>query len=217
MSRSIWKWNKDKFCIIGEKHMSEQSRPPGTAIEDLEELPDPLSAIRLYKSRWIALTSRLFSALFVVAPPLLIHLKGEVPWPIWLSTGFFSFCLLGALHTLLDRRPQIILDVTGVWDRTLRQERIPWEMVLDAYPINIAGQKFIALTLDDTFVVKGKFYGGISRLNYILGAQRLNLNLVSIQVNVNALHAAILLLIRSSRDERATLLAALANGNALRK
>ena len=156
----------------------------------------------LYPSRRKALTL-FFGCAFFVVPPLLMSLKRALSWPLWLGVGFFGFGMLLGLRGLLDRKPRIVLDEDGVLDRTLRRGRIPWETIRDAYPVNVAGQHFIALVLDLDFVAGLGLPLWVSRANDAVGAESLNLNLSQIKVDADRLCMAIKLLAHLPREERA--------------
>jgi|GEM_PF-4469286 hypothetical protein len=74
---------------------------------------------------------------------------------------------------MLDRRPRIIINGEGILDRSNRQGLIPWEMIKEAYDINIANQAFISLVLDDKFIFKEKQYNWAKKL--IPSANRIGL------------------------------------------
>ena len=160
---------------------------------------------RLYKSRRKALVLLLGCALFV-APPVVMSLKKPLPGHLWLGVGFFGLGMLLGLRSLLDKKPQIILDEDGVWDRSLRRDRIPWEMIEDAYPVSIVGQKFISLVMERRATAELKAASLAARANSALGIEPLNLNIGQIRVDADRLCAAVKLLAHLPREERATLL-----------
>ena len=159
----------------------------------------------LYKSRRKALTTLLGCAVFVV-PLLLVSLKKPLPGHLWLGVGFFGSGMLLGLYGLLDRRPWIVLDEDGVWDRSLRRDRIPWDMIQDAYLVSIAGQRFIALDLDQDFAAGSKIPAWVAWANSALGAQPLNLNISYIRVDADRLCMAVKLLVHLPREERTRIL-----------
>ena len=42
---------------------------------------------------------------------------------------FFSLGIIVALFHLFDKRPQIIINEMGIWDRTTNQDTIKWEQI----------------------------------------------------------------------------------------
>lgn len=105
----------------------------------------------------------------------------------WFTTCFFGLGIPIGIYQLFDTRPQIIFTVNGVWDRTLKQNEIKWEQILDAYPIDIYEQRFISIVVDETFKFKSKPKKWISKFNNFFGAQNLNLNLGQLNVDANEL------------------------------
>ena len=55
----------------------------------------------------------------------------------WLCTSFFGLGIPIGLFQTFDRRPQIVINENGIWDRTTNQEEIKWEQIIDAYPLDI--------------------------------------------------------------------------------
>ena len=95
---------------------------------------------------------------------------------LWLCVGFFEIGFIMSLFNMLDRRPRIIINGEGILDRSNRQGLIPWEMIKEAYDINIANQAFISLFLDDKFIFKEKQYNWAKKLIPSAGAKKVNLN-----------------------------------------
>jgi hypothetical protein len=113
-----------------------------------------------------------------------IFLLGKSPLVGWLSIGFFGLAYPIGIYNLLDKRPAIILNELGIFDRSIHKEFINWELIKDAYPMSIKSQKFICLVVDEKFKPskkKGVFYKSLSTLNEALGAQELNINLNQVQ------------------------------------
>src|SRR5690606_13693446 len=101
----------------------------------------------------------------------------------WLGTCFFGLGLPIGLFQTFDKRPHILITERGVCDRTTNQDEVTWEQIIEAYPLDIYGQKFISLVTDDTFVFKKKPYKWAAKLNEFVGAQNLNLNLGQINID----------------------------------
>jgi len=169
-----------------------------------------MTEIKLYKSPWRAIKLILLSSIFV-SLGLWGIMKGNLPpWIAWISIGFFGLGYPVGLIHLFDRRPQIIINETGIFDRTTHMDFINWEIIQDAYPIDISGQKFICLVVDDQFKPsrkKGKRYQMTAKLNEAIGAQELNISLGQIRIDVIKLTEFILLMrsaTRSDKDELIT-------------
>ena len=103
----------------------------------------------------------------------------------WLITLFFGLGIPVGLFQLFDKRPQIIINENGIWDRTTNQKEVKWEQIQGAYPLDIYGQEFISLVVDDTFVFKLKQYKWAAKINEAIGAQKLNLHLSQLRIDKN--------------------------------
>ena len=104
------------------------------------------------------------------------------------QAGTFGRVGLGipvGLFQLFDKRPQIIINENGIWDRTTNQNEVKWEQIQGAYPLDIYGQEFISLVVDDTFVFKRKQYKWAAKINEAIGAQKLNLHLSQLRIDKN--------------------------------
>lgn len=124
----------------------------------------------------------------------------------WIGTAFFGLGVPVGLFHSFDRRPQIIISETGVWDRTTNQELVKWEQILEAYPLDIFKQKFISLVTDETYVFTKKPYKWASNINKIVGAQNLNLHLGQIHCDEIELTNFINRLSKESVEERRKLI-----------
>ncbi|TDQ24020.1 hypothetical protein DFQ07_2559 [Tenacibaculum caenipelagi] len=113
-----------------------------------------------------------------------IWLLPKKPLIGWSCIGFFGLAYPLGIYNLLDRKPMIIINEIGIFDRSTNQDFINWELIHDAYPINISGQKFICLIIDEKFKPlrkKGRLYKSTDKLNEAIGAQELNIHLGQIQ------------------------------------
>ena len=59
----------------------------------------------------------------------------------WFGASFFGLATLVGIFHSVDRRPQIIINENGIWDRTTNQDEIKWEQIKDSYPLDIFNQK----------------------------------------------------------------------------
>ena len=168
--------------------------------------------LALYKSPIRALKLQAMTLPFVAIGVWMIIRSDawEYDWWIgWLCSLFFGMGIPISLYNLFDRRPHIILNETGVFDRTLHRDIINWEVIQDAYPYVISNQKFIALIVSDEFKPSRKksvWYQRMARMNEALGAQELNLNLSQVKADEVKLAILIKLLAKSPRAERGNLL-----------
>ncbi|WP_091477419.1 STM3941 family protein [Flavobacterium swingsii] len=120
----------------------------------------------------------------------------------WFGTCFFGLGIPVGLFQTFDKRPQILITEKGIWDRTTNQTAVKWEQIIEAYPLDIHGQKFISLVTDDTFVFKKKPYKWAAKINKFVGAQNLNLHLGQINIDEIELTNFINQLSLQSIDER---------------
>ena len=67
----------------------------------------------------------------------------------WGIVAFFGVCAAAFAWQLFDRRPRVVIDDSGVFDRSLRVGTIPWSQIEDAYPKSIATAHFVCLVLRD--------------------------------------------------------------------
>lgn len=124
----------------------------------------------------------------------------------WLCTSFFGLGIPVGIFQTFDRRPQIIINEIGIWDRTTNQDQIKWEQIIDAYPLDIFDQKFISIVSDDSFVFKKKPYKWAAKINKEIGAQNLNLHLGQSNIDEHRLTELIQSLAKSEKSDRKKIL-----------
>ncbi len=113
-----------------------------------------------------------------------IWLLPKEPLIGWSCIGFFGLAYPLGIYNLIDKKPMIIINEVGIYDRSANRDFINWELIHDAYPINISGQKFICLIIDEKFKPsrkKGVIYKSAVKLNEAIGAQELNIHLGQIK------------------------------------
>jgi hypothetical protein len=101
----------------------------------------------------------------------------------WFNILFFGLGIAVGIFQMIDRRPQIKISEDGIWDRTTKQERINWQQIKHAYPLDIFKQKFVSLDLDDSFKLKKKPYKWASTINKKAGAQNVNLQVSQLNID----------------------------------
>jgi len=120
----------------------------------------------------------------------------------WFAICFFGLGIpIGLFHTF-DKRPQIIINENGVWDRTSKQDIIKWEQIIESYILDLFDQKFISIVADKSFLFKKKQYKWAAKINKEIGAQRLNLQLGQINVNEHELNELINTLSKATKEDR---------------
>ncbi|MFN5982104.1 MAG: STM3941 family protein [Fluviicola sp.] len=111
--------------------------------------------VKLYKKPIKGLKLFLVSLFFVSLGCWLLisdSVKSKDIFIAWLTISFFGLGLLVGIYQTFDRRPQIILNEKGIWDRTTRQQWIKWEQILQVSHFTLYKQRFVKLKLDPSFV-----------------------------------------------------------------
>ncbi|AHJ96127.1 STM3941 family protein [Hymenobacter swuensis] len=142
--------------------------------------------IKLYKSPWRAVKLLLGSSAFVALGTFLLRQPGTPSWVAWACIGFFGLGIPGGLFQLLDRRPQIIINEVGIFDRTTYHSFINWDIIQNAYLVSIHGQKILCLVVPAEFEpsrTKGTVGQALAQLSRELGFQELNISLGMIQID----------------------------------
>jgi len=163
----------------------------------------------LYKSRSKAVKLILLSSLFVITGIFLLGQPNTSRLMAWLCILFFGTGIGLGLFQFLDRRPQIIINELGIFDRTLHQDFINWEIIHDAYLVRIQKETFICLVVDEQFEPsksKGRFGQKLASLSKAIGFQELNINVGNIDVDAKRLMAFILAMRTADQPNRATLI-----------
>ena len=169
-----------------------------------------MTEIKLYKSKKKAIKLLLLCTPFVLGG---IWLLRENPIVGWCSIAFFGMGYVAGIYNLMDKKPMIIINEIGIFDRSTHNGFINWELIHNAYPMSISGQKFICLVIDEKFKPskkKGKWFKGLAKMNEAIGAQELNIQLGHIQkIDEIKLNHFILLMSRANPSEKAGLVKAL--------
>jgi hypothetical protein len=168
-----------------------------------------MKEIKLYKSPWRAIKLILLCSIFV-ALGLWGILTGNMPtWAACLNIGFFGLGYPVGLFHLFDRRPQIIINETGIFDRTTNKDFINWEIIQDAYFIDVYKQKFICLVVAEEFKPsqnKSKLYQQTAKFSEAIGAQELNISLGQIKIDTEKLTEFILLMRNATKPNKTELI-----------
>ena len=125
------------------------------------------------------------------------------------SVGYFIAGLFGlgypvGIYHLHDRRPQIIINEFGVFDRTTYKDFINWDVIQGAYSIDLLGQKFVVLTVDKKYlpsIKKEKVFRSISNL-VDFGPQQINISLGQVAIDEIKLAEFILAMIKVPPEDR---------------
>jgi len=168
-----------------------------------------MTEIKFYKSSWKAIKLMLLCSLFVAGGIFMLNQADSPKLIAWLITLFFGLGYPAGLYQLLDRRPQIIINEIGIFDRTTHHDFINWEIIQDAYVSEMHKQTFICLVVNEEFEPsrkKGKFRQTVAELNKELGFQDLNLSLYYVNINAVRLLDFILVARTAERTQRENLL-----------
>jgi len=161
--------------------------------------------VKLYKSPFKGLKLIAITIPFVVAGIWMVlkESPGSNNYIMgWLCISFFGLGIpLGLFHTF-DRRPQIIINENGIWDRSTYQDEIKWEQINGAYLLEINNQKFVSLIVDDTFELKKKQFKWAAKVNEAFGAQKINLNLSQLKKDEHQMTAFIKEIIAVNKSNR---------------
>ena len=164
-----------------------------------------MSEIKFYKSPWRSVQLLLLCSIFVASGIWMLTSSDAPRWAGWLNALFFGLGIPIGLFHLFDRRPQIIINELGIFDRTAYTDFINWEVIRGAYPMNISGQKFICLIVNEEYEPsrkKGNFAKKLADFSRGIGAQELNISLGQVKVDEKKLNQFILEMIKLSPDIR---------------
>ena len=167
-----------------------------------------MKELRLYKSRWKAVRLLAGCVAFVAVGCLMLSQPSAPRMVAWASIGFFGLGIPVCLFQLFDRRPQIIVNDVGIFDRTTHHEFINWEIIRDVYVAEINRQAFICLVVEEAFEPsrrKGKFRQRVASLNKEMGFQELNISLAFVGVDAIRFAEFILAMRGAAPPERQTL------------
>jgi hypothetical protein len=159
--------------------------------------------IKLYKSPVKAIKLILVCSIFVMG--------GLYAWiylglSIWLTILLFGPFGLGypiGLFHLLDRRPQIIINEIGVFDRTTYKDFINWDIIQGSYSIDL-GLRFVVLKVNEKYlssIKKRKF--AMSLTNWVdFGPEQLSISVGQIAIDGVKLAEFILAMAKESPEDR---------------
>ena len=126
-------------------------------------------------------------------------------WAAYSIAGLFALGYPIGFYYLLDRRPQIIINEVGVFDRTTYRDFINWDIIRSAYSIDLSGLKFVVLTVDQKFlsaVKKRRFARSVSNLVDFGRPQKISISLGQIAIDEVKLAEFILAMINLTPEDR---------------
>ena len=160
--------------------------------------------IKLYKSPWKAVKLILVCSIFVMGGlSIWIQMEDSILFVLLLFGPFGLGYPIGLFH-LLDRRPQIIINEIGVFDRTSYKDFINWEVIQSAYCIGAMGLTFVVLKVDKKYrssIKRRKFT--LSLTNWVdFGPEQLNISVGQIAVDEVKLAEFILAMAKVTPEDR---------------
>jgi hypothetical protein len=164
-----------------------------------------MSELKIYKSRWKAIKSMVIASPFVFGGLYFLDHSDVPRWLSLMSILFFGLAYPVAIYQLLDRRPQIIINEVGIFDRTCHKDFINWNLINNAYIVEVHGQHFISLIVDERFEPSKKgsrFRKQLASVSKCLGFQELNVSLGYVNVDAVKLNNLILAMISCNLGDR---------------
>ncbi len=113
----------------------------------------------------------------------------------WSGVILFGFGLFIFLRQIFDSRPRIIVDESGIFDRTLSVGVIEWQDIEYAYLNSVVGNPFISLHLTNPEKYLERAMNSqkkLARLNKYLGAETININVSGINKSPDDILAVVL-------------------------
>ena len=168
-----------------------------------------MTEYKIYKSPWKAIKLLAGCSLFVAAGFFILSAGKANPVGAWLCSGFFGLGIPISLYQLLDRRPQIIVNEIGIFDRTAHKDFINWEIIQNAYIAKVQQETFICLVVPDEFEPsksKSRFKKRMASLSKVIGFQELNISLGNVNVDSERMAEFILAMRSAEKGSRQSLI-----------
>lgn len=175
-----------RIFVLGRSFESTLGRIYLGTMERLELIPKRGKLVRLLVGALVFVGLGFVLLLFPQA------FVPDAPWARWgvsaiaiVAILFFGACGVFAARQFFDRRPRLVLDDEGVFDRTLGTAVIPWREIRGARIVEVSNTKFISLELADEERWAAAMPGTkrwMGAANQRLGFGRFNLNLSALDV-----------------------------------
>lgn len=144
------------------------------------DISNSLPEIKIYRSPWKGLRLMLLCSPFVGFSvfDLMAKVHDCSLWFDWVCLCFFGVGIIYGLFIIFDRRPQIIINETGILDRGAGLDLINWNIIDHAYWKTINNLPFVCIIIKDDYkqLIKynNKFYNlapkmGLTDINISLG------------------------------------------------
>ena len=154
------------------------------------------------KSSRLKYVALLIGSFGFVAGGVFILLSGGPQWVGCISIVFFGSGIPLFIWQILDRRPRLKIDDTGIVDRTLGIGKILWEDIDGAYKKAIQGNDFICLKLRNQDQYLGKLTAvkkAMVKANEKLGFTPISLNLSGLSANTDQILELVLKMSEAKR------------------
>ena len=108
--------------------------------------------IKLYKSPKRAIKLILVSSVFVVGALFFLATVDAPTWAWYLSIGVYGLVYPVQLFHIFDRRPQIVINEIGIFDRRTCKDFINWDVIQRAYAMDVMVGGYVCLIVDNKYL-----------------------------------------------------------------
>jgi hypothetical protein len=164
-----------------------------------------MKEIRLYNTAWKGLILILIALAFVAVGIWMISREpyGSTKYVMgWIGSCLFGLGIPIGIFNIFDKRPQLIINENGLWDRKSKQDEVKWEQIIEANISEIYNQPFISIATDVTFKLKNKQYSWAKNLTEAAGLAQFNISLGQIDANEAKLCELINSLSKAEKGDR---------------
>jgi len=158
-----------------------------------------MDAITAKNSPWKYIGLATICAVFVIIGILMLLFPRTGEWREtiigWSGVILFGFGLFIFLRQIFDSRPRIVVDESGVFDRTLSVGVIEWQDIEHARLNSVVGNPFISLRLNNPEKYLERAMNSqkkLARLNKYLGAETININVSGVNKSPDDILAVVL-------------------------
>ncbi|HWD89436.1 MAG TPA: STM3941 family protein [Mucilaginibacter sp.] len=174
--------------------------------------------VKLYKSRWKAISLILLCLPFVIASLYFLSKNDSDKTMNWFGLCFFGLGIPLGLFGLFDRRPELILDDKGIFDRLSYgifdkgkdKAFVSWHFIKNVYLkefINsYSKQLYICIEIKEEMKTDPKYCTNINKFSHLIGLSDYNIPLMNLKVNKQELLSLIQELSVADATERKNLL-----------
>ena len=164
-----------------------------------------MSEIKLYKSPWVSVKFMLMCSIFVALGIWGLSTGAISSWAAWLNIGFFGLGYPVGLYQLLDKRPHLVINETGIISRNTGTDAIRWNILQNAYLRGTHKQKFLCLLVSTGNSSSEEQPAG--EPNEIPATKELNISLGQVKISPKQLLEFVLQMAKVSVEEKRKLIA----------